>query len=104
MSSILIILFDILGSALVFACGYKLGYTIRDIKDDLVALKTRQDAIDQDQADTTPDVVVAKTPQQVREHKLDDDNESAIVDALSPREIAERKKQRTLKEIEARDV
>ena len=93
----------VIAMLIVFVGGFAVGYEYRNIREALTALKTRQDAIDQDQADKTPDVVAAKTPQQVRESKFDDDSESAIIDALSPKEIAERKKQQTLKDIERQE-
>lgn len=98
-----LILGIVIGIASLIA-AVNVGIYLRQTVDGLEALTKRVGAIEHDQADTTPDIVVAKSAKQVREHKFDDDNDSAIVDALSPKEIAERKKAQMLKEIEDADV
>lgn len=93
----------VLGLAIA-GVAYHVGFFIRDIRDRLQALTMRVDAIDLEQADETPDIVEAISPKEEKLHKFDpEDNESAIVDALTPKEIAQRKHKQMLKEIEEAD-
>jgi hypothetical protein len=90
----------ILGLAIAGA-AYHVGYITRDIKEHLTGLKSRLNAFEQEQADDTPNVIEPVTPKEQKLRQFDpEDEDSAIITPLSPKEVAQQKHQRMLKEIE----
>lgn len=88
-----LILLGMIGVAAIIAIAFHAGYIIRDIRDRLKAQEDWRHEQEEIEKDTTPNIIEAKTPKQTLEERFyDDPDDSAILDPLTPKEIAEQRK------------
>jgi hypothetical protein len=80
----------------IAALGIWLGYYLKDLKLSISALRSRVKSLEEDEIPYEA-IIDAKTPKQVNEDRFDDDEESSIISAKKPGELA-REKDRKLQE------
>lgn len=66
------------------------GYFLRDLRQSMSAIRSRLANLEESDF-PEPAVFDARTPQELKEHKFDDDGDSAVIQAKTPKMLAKEK-------------
>lgn len=86
-SSWLLVLTIIVVGFIIAAAGVGIGYHLREIARHYRNLRSRVADLETDGGMPEPAIIEAKTPLQVKQDPIDDDDESAIIVAKKPDEL-----------------